>query len=94
MTAPGLTNFATETGPAYGAWTCEAITPMAGNPKVARLECRLPGATPSDPLDFSLNVHYVGDDAALTTDLVVQAPVVDTSSGDDSATAALPPTHP
>ena len=64
VTAPGLTNFATETGPAYGAWTCEATTPMAGNAKVAELECRLPGATPGAPLDFSLNVNYVGNDAA------------------------------
>ncbi len=93
VTAPGLTNFAAVSGPAYGAWTCEAITPMAGNPKVARLECRLPGATPSAPLDFGLNINYVGDTAAVTTDLSVQAPVVDTSSGDDSASAALPARH-
>ncbi len=91
VTAPGMSNFAVVTGPEYGAWTCEAITPMAGNPKVAKLDCRLPDAAPGDVLDFGLNVQYVGDDASLTVDLSVLAPVVDASSGDDTASAALPP---
>ena len=41
VTAPGMSNFEAVTGPGYGPWTCEAITPMAGNPKVA--QARLPG---------------------------------------------------
>jgi RNA polymerase sigma factor (sigma-70 family) len=93
VTAPGLTKFAAATGPAYGAWTCAAITPMAGNPKIARLDCSLPNAAPSDVLAFGLNIQYVGDDASLTVDLSVLAPVVDTSSGDDTASAALPAAH-
>ena len=88
-----MSNFAAATGPAYGAWTCEAITPMAGNPKIAKLDCRLRNAAPSDVLDFGLNVQYVGDDASLTVDLSVLAPAVDSSSGDDTASAALPPPH-
>ena len=79
VTAPGLTNFAAASGPAYGGWTCKAITPMAGNPKVAKLECRLPDAAPGDVLDFGLNVQYVGDTASLTADLSVLLPVVDAS---------------
>ncbi len=91
LTAPGLTNYAAATGPAYGAWTCEALTPMAGEPKIAQLECVLPSAGPTDTLDLGININYVGDNASLTADLSVQAPVVDTSAGDDSASASLPP---
>jgi hypothetical protein len=93
VTAPGLTNFAVVSGPSYGAWACVALTPMAGNPKVARVQCVLSGAAPGDPLDYGLNINYVGDTASITADLSVQAPVVDTSTGDDSASAALPPRH-
>ena len=93
VSAPGLVAFAPATGAAYGGWTCEAVTPMAGDPKIAVVRCVLPGAAPGDALDFGLNINYVGDSASLTADLSVQAPVVDTSAGDDSASALLPPLH-
>jgi RNA polymerase sigma factor (sigma-70 family) len=93
VTAPGLTNFAAATGPAFGAWTCQALTPMAGDPKIARIQCVLSGASPGDTLDLGLNINYVGDTASITADLSVQAPVVDASTGDDTASAALPPRH-
>ena len=91
VSVAGLTNFETAAGGSYAAWTCDQITPMAGNPKVARLQCTLPGAAPSGPLALGLNISYVGDDASVSAALTVHAPVVDSSSGDDSASVALPP---
>jgi hypothetical protein len=66
---------------------------MAGDPKIARIQCVLPGASPGDTLDFGLNINYVGDTASITTDLSVQAPVVDSTRGDDTVSATLPPRH-
>jgi RNA polymerase sigma factor (sigma-70 family) len=93
FTAPGLVAYATATGADYGAWTCQAITPMAGDPKIARIRCALTDASPGDTLALGLNINYVGDSASLTADLSVLAPVIDTTSGDDSATAELPALH-
>ncbi len=91
LTISGLTNYETDTTTGYGAWTCDATTPMAGNAKVARLLCELSGVTSADSLDLGMNLNYVGDPNTLTADLSVLAPSVDNTSGDDTASAALPP---
>jgi hypothetical protein len=91
VSVAGLTNFEAAAGGAYADWTCLAITPMAGDPKVARLQCQLPDAAPSGPLALGLNISYVGSEASVSAALSVKAPAVDTSSGDDTAFVALPP---
>jgi RNA polymerase sigma factor (sigma-70 family) len=91
LTVSGLANYAPDLSAEYGPWTCGAMTPMAGNAGVAQVLCRLPGAMPGDILDLGLSVSYVGDPNTLTADLMVQAPTVDQTADDDTASAALPP---
>jgi hypothetical protein len=91
LTVSGLANYAPDLSAEYGPWTCGAMTPMAGNAGVAQVLCQLPGAMPGDILDLGLSVSYVGDPNTLTADLMVQAPTVDQTADDDTASAALPP---
>ncbi|MBF4764613.1 sigma-70 family RNA polymerase sigma factor [Nocardioides islandensis] len=93
VTVAGLTNYVEVTGGSYGAWTCGAITPMAGNPKIAKVQCQLPNAAPKDALDLGLNINYVSDSASFTADLSVLTPAVDATAGDDTSTTTLPPRH-
>ena len=90
LTISGLTSYEADAAAGYGAWSCGAITPMAGNAKVAQVLCQLSDVTSADRLDLGLRIHYVGDDNTVQADLSVLAPSVDDTSGDDSAATALP----
>jgi hypothetical protein len=88
----GLNKFATHSGGGYGAWSCAAITPMAGNGKTATLSCSLPNASPSDVLDLGLDIGYVGD-ATLTADASVESAGGDSVPSNNVVSIALPPPH-
>ena len=93
VTVAGLTNYVETTGGSYGAWTCGSITPMAGNPKIAKVQCQLADAAPADALDLGLNINYVSDAATFTAVLSVLGPALDETTGDDTSTTTLPPRH-
>jgi hypothetical protein len=90
VTIVGLNKFRTTSAAGDGDWTCAALTPMAGAGKTAVLSCALDGAQPGSALRLGLDIGYAGD-ASVDAVLDVVAPTLDSTSGDNTASAALPP---
>ena len=90
LTIVGLNKFATTSGAGEGSWSCAAITPMGGAGKSAVVRCTLSNASPADPLTVGLNIGYAGS-GSVEAQLAVLAPVDDSSAGDNTASATLPP---
>jgi RNA polymerase sigma factor (sigma-70 family) len=90
LTIVGLNKFATTSGAGEGGWSCAAITPMGGAGKSAVVRCSLPNASPGDPLTVGLDIGYAGS-GSVEAQLAVLAPADDSSAGDNTASATLPP---
>ena len=90
LTIVGLNKFVTTSGAGEGGWSCAAITPMGGAGKSAVVRCALSDASPGDPLTVGLNIGYAGS-GSVEAQLAVLAPVDDSSAGDNTASATLPP---
>jgi hypothetical protein len=90
LTIVGLNKFATTSGAGEGGWSCAAITPMGGAGKSAVVRCSLPNASPGDPLTVGMDIGYAGS-GSVEAQLAVLAPVDDSSGGDNTASATLPP---
>ena len=90
LTIVGLNKFVTTSGAGEGSWSCAAITPMGGAGKSAVVRCALSDASPGDPLTVGLNIGYAGS-GSVEAQLAVLAPVDDSSAGDNTASATLPP---
>jgi hypothetical protein len=91
VTVVGLNKFRTTSHPGDGAWDCAATTPMAGAGKTAVLSCTLANAQPGGDLRLGLDIGYAGADGAVDAVLDVVAPTVDSTAGDNTASASLPP---
>ena len=90
LTIVGLNKFVTTSGAGEGGWSCAAITPMGGAGKSAVVRCTLADASPGDPLTVGLNIGYAGS-GSVEAQLAVLAPADDSSAGDNTASATLPP---
>jgi hypothetical protein len=90
LTIVGLNKFSTTSGAGEGNWSCTAITPMGGAGKSAVVRCALSNATPGDPLTVGMDIGYAGS-GSVEAQLAVLAPVDDSSGGDNTASATLPP---
>ena len=90
LTIVGLNKFVTTSGAGEGSWGCVAITPMGGAGKSAVVRCTLSNASPGDPLTVGLSIGYAGS-GSVEAQLAVLAPVDDSSAGDNTASATLPP---
>jgi hypothetical protein len=90
LTIVGLNKFVTTSGAGEGSWSCAAITPMGGAGKSAVVRCVLSDASPGDPLTVGLDIGYAGS-GSVEAQLAVLAPVDDSSAGDNTVSATLPP---
>ena len=90
LTIVGLNKFVTTNRAGEGGWSCAAITPMGGAGKSAVVRCTLSDASPGDPLTVGLSIGYAGS-GSVDAQLAVLAPVDDSSAGNDTASATLPP---
>ncbi len=90
LTIVGLNKFVTTSGAGEGSWSCAAITPMGGAGKSSVIRCALSNASPGDPLTVGLSIGYAGS-GSVEAQLAVLAPADDSSAGDNTASASLPP---
>ena len=87
----GLNKFRAHTDAAYAAWSCTALTPMAGSGqgKVGVIQCDLPDASPADTLGLGIDIGYAGQ-GSVTADLSVLAPADDQDGSDNGSSTSLP----
>jgi hypothetical protein len=90
LTIVGLNKFETTSGAGEGGWGCVATTPMGGAGKSAVVRCTLPDASPGEPLTVGLSIGYAGS-GSVEAQLAVLPPADDSSPGDNTVSATLPP---
>ena len=76
------------TDAAYAAWSCTALTPMAGRDHVATVQCTLTDAQPGS-IPLGIDIGYAGTGQVDAT-LTVGSPDSDTTDADNEASVVLP----